>query len=175
MQKSLFVDIDGTLAEWKSASTYEDLLTEGYFRNLRPHEEVVEAINLLNESGLNVYILSAYLSDSQYAVSDKKDWIRQYLPGVSEGHILLCPTGSTKSEVAAEALGVGKISEDAVLLDDYSENLHEWACAGGFAIKLLNGINARKGTWKGATVSRYEEPNEIAMKIIETAKLLKED
>ena len=49
----LFVDMDGTLAEWQSpvASSEEQLYrilkSRGYFRNLRPHTNVVEAVRKL--------------------------------------------------------------------------------------------------------------------------------
>ena len=31
----LFIDMDGTLATWKQAACFEDLLQENYFRRIR--------------------------------------------------------------------------------------------------------------------------------------------
>lgn len=30
--------------------------------------------------------------------------------------------------------------------------LYEWAAAGGIGLKLMNGVNSTKGTWKGRRV-----------------------
>ena len=43
----LFVDMDGTLAEFKQVDALESLYEEGYFRSLKPQENVVEAIRSL--------------------------------------------------------------------------------------------------------------------------------
>lgn len=43
----LFIDMDGTLCEWKQASTNEDLYVPGYFRDLKPHRYVLNAIKIL--------------------------------------------------------------------------------------------------------------------------------
>ena len=40
----LYVDMDGTLAEFKKVDTLEKLYEKGYFLNLEPHMNVVEAI-----------------------------------------------------------------------------------------------------------------------------------
>ena len=34
MNTRLFIDMDGTLAVWKQAACFEDLLQPGYFRDL---------------------------------------------------------------------------------------------------------------------------------------------
>lgn len=37
----IYFDMDGTLAEWRPASSMEELLTPGYFASLAPHRHVV--------------------------------------------------------------------------------------------------------------------------------------
>ena len=35
----LFVDMDGTLAKWNEVQYEEQLLEEGYYRNLKPNQK----------------------------------------------------------------------------------------------------------------------------------------
>lgn len=165
----LFADLDGTLAEWRAAAGYEELFREGYFATLETHAPVVEAFKMLNESGIvEPYILSAYLTESKYALREKNLWVSQYVPFVDLGHRLFVPQGISKPDYVAALLG--DIDSQYVLLDDYSRNLHEWRAVGGIGIKLLNGINGTVGTWKGPAVSRFESAEDIYRKIRDILK-----
>lgn len=78
----VFFDMDGTLAEWKAAKEPEDLYEKDYFLSLKPYQSVVEAAWKLYESGeAEVFILSAVLADSRYAISEKNAWLDEYLSG----------------------------------------------------------------------------------------------
>lgn len=72
MKARLFVDMDGTLAVWKQAACFEDLLQPGYFRDLPPYQTVLDAVKILctTKPELDVYALSAYIPENQYAVSE---------------------------------------------------------------------------------------------------------
>lgn len=71
-KQRLFVDMDGTLAEFKTVDTLETLYEKDYFINLKPNENVLGAIKqLIAENDFDVYILSAYLTDSRYALEEK--------------------------------------------------------------------------------------------------------
>ena len=74
-KKRLFVDMDGTLAEFKVVDTLERLYEPHYFERLKPNESVVAAVKDIvnNHSEIDVYILSAVLSDSKYALYEKKN------------------------------------------------------------------------------------------------------
>ena len=76
--------MDGTLAEFKKVDTLEKLYEKGYFLNLEPNMNVVDAIRSIvtDHSEIEVYILSAVLSDSSYAVTEKNAWLDQYLPEI---------------------------------------------------------------------------------------------
>lgn len=76
----LFVDLDGTAAVWNAAGEYEDLFKEGYFLNLRPHENVVKGVKKLYECGLDVYVLSAYLTESRFALREKMHGLKHTFP-----------------------------------------------------------------------------------------------
>ena len=161
----LFVDMDGTLAEWKAAASYEDLFVQGYFSTLLPHNSVKKAVELLFDKGFEVYVLSAYFTESKYALQEKNQWVEKYLPYIDAGHRLYVPHNISKPSYV-NAL-VGNTDAGYILLDDYSRNLHEWKAAGGTGIKLLNGVNGTKGTWLGAAVSRFCCADELADTILE--------
>ena len=84
----LFVDMDGTLATWKQAACFEDLLQENYFRDLPPYEEVVDAINWLNSihPEIDIHILSAYMPENPYSVREKNEWLDTYLPAIPKAN-----------------------------------------------------------------------------------------
>ena len=59
-KQRLFVDMDGTLAEFKTVDTLETLYEKDYFINLKPNENVLGAIKqLIADNDFDVYILSA--------------------------------------------------------------------------------------------------------------------
>ena len=102
--KRLFVDMDGTLAFFHPITTLEQLYEEGYFRNLEPHENVLQGIRgILQDHAdqVEVYILSAYLSDSSYALAEKEAWLDQYLPELPKGNRIFMPCGAEKNGFCA--------------------------------------------------------------------------
>lgn len=172
-KKRLFVDMDGTMAVWNPTKKLEELYEEGYFKNLKPYEEVVEAVRYLvqNEPGIEVFVLSAYLSDSQYALAEKNEWLNTYLPEIDMQHRCFCHCGTDKSLAVP-----GGIRTTDHLLDDYTINLNDW-CPPGVGLKLLNGINDTHKSWKGDRISRLQPAEDIAnaiMRIIESSINLEE-
>ena len=158
--KRLFLDMDGTLAEFRPLATLEDLLEKGYFLNLKPMENVLSAARqLIREGDIPVYTLSAVLQDNPHAIAEKREWLRQYLPELPEGRQLFCACGQSKREFIRERLGAGEYD---YLLDDYTRNLTGWGKGG---IKLLNGINHTKGTWQGSRIRADREGEAIAENI----------
>lgn len=168
MKTKLFVDLDGTVAVWNAVGEYEDLFKRGYFLNLDVHENVVQGIKLLCNTGMDIYVLSAYLTESQYALREKNEWVKTHLSFVDRRNRLFVPQNMSKPQYV-NAL-IGKLDSNFVLLDDYSKNLHEWNAAGGLSIKLLNGLNGTIGTWKGPTVSRFATPDAICAEITHHAR-----
>lgn len=150
--KRVYFDMDGTLTEWRTVGSEEELYRKGYFLSLRPQEGVIESARRLQESGSEIYILSCVLSDSPYALKEKKAWLLRYLPFVPRSHWIFVPYGQKKSQAVCRAMDLKNLSENEVLVDDYSENLREWAGEHGTGIKMMNGCNGTKGTWKGLRV-----------------------
>ena len=136
----LFVDLDGTLAEFRQGASPEELYKKGYFETLKPESNMVSAIRALAKNP-EVYVLSAYLPDSKTALAEKKRWLDRYIPELSRKQRLFIPCGESKESVVP-----GGIRKDDVLVDDYNCNLRQW---NGIGVKALNGINDRHRSWIG--------------------------
>lgn len=143
----IFVDMDGTLAKWNNVE-FEQLYEEGYYRNLEPNQKLVDEVNSLIRQGEDVYILSCYLSDSEFALKEKKEWCKEHLPELSDNKYIFVPFGESKAKVF-DKRGLSPITNHDYLIDDYTKNLLEWKEMGGIGVKYLNGINNTKGTWRG--------------------------
>lgn len=164
----LFVDMDGTLAEWRniviSLEHIEEcykkdvieqkldriLYTPGYFRSLKPQMNVVAAIKkIIAEGEIETFILSCALPD-KYGQSPEKDkdwWLDRYIPEIDKEHRIFVPNGENKNNYIP-----GGIRPTDALLDDYTKNLRNFSEVAR-AIKLENNINGRHGTWAGNRVS----------------------
>lgn len=142
----LFVDMDGTLAVFNPVDTLEKLYEKGYFFNLKPQMNVIDGIRYIirNNPEIEVFILSAVLSDSIYAIPEKNAWLDKYLPEIDEKHRLYPKCEENKKEFLEHKQG--GIDPNDFLLDDYSKNLHSWDPPAK-GIKVMNGINGKNGTW----------------------------
>ena len=165
-QQRLFVDMDGTLAEFKQVDRLETLYEYGYFANLQPMENVVEAVReiISNHSDVEVFILSSYLSDSSHAQIEKNQWLDQHLPEIDAAHRIFAPCGADKKDYVP-----GGIRPTDCLLDDYTRNLLGWEPPAK-GIKLLNGINHTKGTWQRDRIWHNKTPAELAESIVSVVK-----
>ena len=143
MKNRVFVDMDGVLCEYRENATMDDLRQDGFFSSLRPVHGTVSAVRkLLSDGNVDVYILSSVLPERETeARREKNGWLDRYLPEIGEDRRIYPLCGTSKAEC------VGTLSENDVLLDDYSVNLSEWVSAGGSGIKILNGMNGRNGTF----------------------------
>ena len=164
-RQRLFVDMDGTLAEFKTVDTLETLYEKDYFINLKPNENVLGAIKqLIADNDIDVYILSAYLTDSRYALEEKNAWLDKYLPELPQEKRLFVPCGTDKSVAVP-----GLIRPDDYLLDDYTKNLSEWEPPAR-GIKLINGINHTNGTWQGDKIQFTHAPEALSSMISDVMK-----
>ena len=173
----IFVDMDGTLAAWNEVGS-KTLYDEGYYLNLPPHENMLKAIKeIAKEETKEVYVLTAVLTDSKYALAEKEMWLDKYLPEVPAENRIYVPYGKKKSEYLIE--NYSPITENDLLIDDYSKNLFEFInvidsedrklCG----LKVLNGINGNNGSWErinGNTVSIFADEKNIIEAINKTLK-----
>lgn len=159
-KKRLFVDLDGTAAEFKRVDTLETLYEKGYFLDLKPIPNVVEAVKRIIEQhpDVEVYSLSSVLTDSRYAVEEKNDWMDKYIPEIDKSHRLFPPCGEKKTDYVIWK--IGQIGKNDFLLDDYTPNLKDWEPPGR-GIKMLNGINHTKGTWQSSMLSNIRTPESL--------------
>ncbi|MBQ3123596.1 MAG: hypothetical protein IJC14_05505, partial [Firmicutes bacterium] len=157
----LYVDMDGTLAEFKVVTYEEQLFEERYFADLKPQENVVKAIKdiIENNPEIEVFVLSAYLTDSNYALKEKNEWLDRYIPEIQRDHRVFVPCGTDKKAVIAD------LSKSDYLLDDYTKNLNDWEPPAR-GVKLLNNINNTHGTWQGDRLDFNRDPKSLAESIV---------
>lgn len=166
----LFVDLDGTLAEWRQLhidlSQYEDATSvhdvvsqiirqPGYYRSLTPYKHVVEAIRYICQCmpQIEVYSLSCY-PDNCNALAEKDEWIDKFIPEIDKEHRIFVPDGQPKKLYVPD-----KIRDNDFLLDDYTQNLLAWNPGQG--IKLYNGLNGNNRTWKGNALNYNSNPTKL--------------
>ncbi len=161
MGKRLFVDLDGTCAQWNAVAE-EQLFEKGYYRNLAPYKNVVAAVNhiVAAHPDVEVFVLSKYLTDSKYALHEKDEWVSEHLPGINESHRIFVPYEKDKRDMIPDQL-----KETDYLLDDYTKNFDNWQPPAR-GIKLLNGINHTKGTWQDNRISLMRDPKDLAEAIV---------
>ena len=183
----LFVDMDGTLAEWRPISLLiendedrwdilnklnELLLTPGYYKTLEPNRNIVDAIKILCKK-YDIYILSCVIEKEEIPnpISEKSEWLDKYLPEINKDHRIFVPDGHNKAHYIPEG-----IRKTDYLLDDYTKNLLEFKEAGGIGIKFNNNVNGRYGKWNLSSVSINKSPEDISgdiNKIISEGKIIK--
>lgn len=110
--KRLFIDMDGTLAEWQEGTPFEIVCENGYAANLPVNGNMVDAtkslVKLCHKKGVEVFILSAVL-DLSHSIPDKDKWLDNVLPGVFDTeHRLYVPYGMNKAEFVMQKLDANK-------------------------------------------------------------------
>lgn len=156
-KKRLFIDMDGTLAEYRTFVSMEQYFQPEYFKSLKPLTNVVEAIKLFikNNPNVDVYILSA-CPEGPTAPKEKNDWLDTHLPQIPLKNRIYTLIGQNKKDFIP-----GGIGKNDFLLDDYPHNLHDW-CKLGSGIKLFNGLNANSEKWVGSCLSYKSSPEHIS-------------
>ena len=96
MNRRIFVDMDGTLAEWIENESTDVLYEKGYYENLKPNELLLQTIKRLINKGEDIYILSSFLNDSKYALEEKNNWLDRYLPELSKNKRIFIKYGDNK-------------------------------------------------------------------------------
>ena len=163
--KTFWIDMDGVLAvyrrkDYKCADPKFLHLGEHYFRNLKPIEKMVETVANLDKECKKtgkgkVIILTGihYVNDALLLehVTDKADWLKQYLPSLDLDTQFLATTGDKGQ--SAIIFKRAPITADDILVDDFNMNLVSWEDHDGTAVKYLNGNNNAK-TFSGEKMSR---------------------
>ena len=113
--------MDGVLNKWNfNLPSYDTLYEKGYFLNRPPQMNVVAAIQALVSEGWDVYILSAVLMDSEFALFEKHEWLDKYLPIECKRRIFtICGEDKISFVPAFDP-------EKDLLIDDFGENCRTW-------------------------------------------------
>lgn len=141
----IFFDMDGVLAEYKQVPV-EEYLRKGFFAELPPRPDALQALaDLAEDPRFEVHTLSAVFAENPYAKEEKREWLRRHLPEKTLRRLtsLFCVCGESKADAVP-----GGIRPTDILIDDHNANLLDWQ-KHGVAIKMLNGINDKHGSWKG--------------------------
>ena len=98
-KKTLYIDMDGVIVDFKSAFPKVDpLLLEkfkrdpdeipGIFSLMEPMSGAIEAVEFLSKH-FDTYILSTASWENPSAWSDKLNWVKKYLPKVAYKRLIL--------------------------------------------------------------------------------------
>jgi 5'(3')-deoxyribonucleotidase len=160
---TVYFDMDGVLAKYVFY-TFEGLFVQYFFRNLPPQTAFVEAIKILFSKGYDVKVLSAYLENSKYALQEKKEWLREWCPGIPESCWVLIPVGVPKGDYLKR--------EGDILIDDYSPNGQSWKEAGGKFLKVS--LDAEDSVKERKKHEWNVHPEMTALEIVETVEEMME-
>ena len=180
---TLFFDLDGTCAKFRSMNEeytlrgesrffhMEDLYEQNYFAELPPHKNVVETVRQLfkfkDDLQIDVACLSSYLPDSDFAASEKLNWVAKYIG--EDVPVILTPCGHPKKDF------IETNGNYAILVDDYSKNLIDWQDDSIFqSVKMRNTINGTHGTWIGPDLSVHDKPQKQFGNLVKVLKSIRE-
>ena len=165
-KRRIFVDFDGTLAEFKKGTPLEVVGSKGYTLTLDAIKGMTESVNFLADEEVSPlaeecewYLLSAVLNKD--CEEDKNEWVDKEAPSIKRTHRLFVPYGTPKSEFLKEN-GIEPSPSD-ILLDDFSENLRAWH---GVGVKVLNGINNTHGTWRGFMLNGLSDAKTVSKALL---------
>lgn len=167
MNKTLYIDMDGTCFQFHRHETLDPLFKKNYFRNLEPFENVIEGLRMLKEEypDLKMKIISCCL-DAPYIIPDKRASLNKHMSFMKDEDIIFIKYGYDKSKYMNE-------QGDIYLLDDYTPNLISARKNGITGIKLINDINWNKQTWNGECMN-YSYPTWMVKETLENIMKLKE-
>lgn len=138
--KKIYLDMDGVLARFDKAENAIARFDneKGFFKSLEVTEFAKRIARIRNTE--RFYILSA--SPNEVADNDKLDWIKENLSNIKIENVIFVRSGKEKANYA---------NEDAVLFDDYSENLDYFRNKNGRVVKVINkhsGIKRDYSKWQ---------------------------
>lgn len=127
---SFWFDMDGVLAKFLFGTPLSEVKSERYLFELPPNKTIVEASRTVP-----AYVLSAYFTDCDHAVPEKKQWNKKWT-NIPEERQFYLPCGESKGIYYRPG---------RILVDDRGVHCKEWADAGGVYVKVsVNSQDAEK-------------------------------
>lgn len=168
---NVFVDMDGVLAVYSKRTT-ELMHNKGFFYNRPPITHMLKVVKkLTTNKNYDMFILSSVI-DSPYCVPEKEKWLDKYLPEIKKENRIFVPYGTVKADFVRDRVShKGKVN---VLIDDYTDNLVDWDLDNALPIKVLNGINSTRGTWKDLQGSYIDIDKNVDFNVKTINKLIKD-
>ena len=145
MKKTIFFDMDGTIADlygvenWLDYLIASDALPYEVAKPLVRLSALARILHKLQNEGYRVGIIS-WLSKNSTAEYDekvtdaKREWLKKHLPSVAFDEINIVPYGTAKETFAK--------TEDDILFDDEEKNRNNWT---GQAFGVENILEILKG------------------------------
>ena len=165
--RHIFFDMDGVLAKHveEDYGDSQNYLQPHYYQHREPDERACKLFTALaydaNPDNLQLHILTKLNPDCAISLDwyyDKQKWLTQQLAPFQLPMSNLIPKGCVSFHITLDSkvnkargiLGRNLNGHD-ILIDDFGDNLKEWAAAGGTAIKYAN-PNSQGRTWNGPRI-----------------------
>lgn len=157
--KTFLVDLDGTVFQFDLGADYT---VPGYFRNRPIQQGVVDVITNLHKAGNKIKIITAAINEQ--AAKDKAAQSKEVFPFLKDEDVIIVPYGMKKTDFIPKGYKY-------ILIDDYTPNLRDAAEAGIEPVKVFNGINGTKGTYRkdfpyGKSFNINDKPEDVIICII---------
>lgn len=119
--KHIFVDMDGTLAEYQQLSKDEygdiNFVEYGVFKQSKPITCVIDKLRELSQAGRRLYIVSA--SPNSICNVEKKEWVNKHLPFIHDEDIYFVGKKEFKYVFLYQLINKLKLSpSDCMAIDD---------------------------------------------------------
>ena len=183
MDKQLFLDIDGCLADWlKAALTLHNIRCPDYTKGEWPYKRGPEGWYFYREEGMssqqlfegqadrafwrdfewtpdgkallavcerffdgNIALLTAPY-DGDGVADGRKDWVKHNMP-----------TYINRTFIGKDKECIARGNPNAILIDDWEENINSWVRAGGTGILLPRPYNSNEYLMSGINSAQWVE------------------
>ena len=159
---NLYVDMDGTVAEYNKFATPEQVFSKGYFATRPMLINIIKALDVLyNCKGheLNINIITRCDMHLPWCREDKEQWLDNCLPFIEHNRRIFIPLEYLKTD------SVKFKRRSDVLIDDWNRELQTWH---GVSVKMLNGINS---PWNGKSININDNVLNLVNEIVTYAGL----